>query len=45
MQKCSTKDFSGGTVDTNLPASARDTSSNPGLGRFHMHGTTKAHVP
>ena len=29
-------DFPGGTVDRNLPASAGDTESIPGLGRLHM---------
>ena len=29
-------DFSGGTVVGNPPASAGDTGSNPGLGRYHM---------
>ena len=30
------QDFPGGTVDKNLPASARDTGSIPSPGRFHM---------
>ena len=30
------KDFLGGTVDKNLPASAGDTDFIPGLGRFHV---------
>ena len=30
------KDFPGGTVDKNLPASAGDMSLIPGPGRFHM---------
>ena len=30
------RDFPGGTVDRNLPASAEDTSSIPGSGRFHV---------
>ena len=29
-------DFPGGPVVKNLPANAEDTSSTPGLGRFHM---------
>ena len=29
----------------NSPASAGDISLIPGLGRFHMHKATKAHVP
>ena len=29
-------DFPGGTVHKNLPASAEDTGSIPGPGRFHM---------
>ena len=29
-------DFPGGTEDKNSPASARETSSISGLGRFHM---------
>ena len=28
--------FTGGAVDKNLPASARDTGLIPGLGRFHI---------
>ena len=30
------RDFPGGTVDKNPPASAGDTGSIPGLGRFHL---------
>ena len=30
------KDFLGGTVDKNLPASAGDMDFIPGLGRFHL---------
>ena len=30
------KDFPGGTVDKNSPANARDASSIPDPGRFHM---------
>ena len=30
-------DFPGGTVGMNLPASAGDTGSIPGLERFHKH--------
>ena len=30
------ENFPGDTVDKNLPASAGDTGSTPGLGRFHM---------
>ena len=29
-------DFSGGTVDKNLPANAGDTGLTPGPGRFHV---------
>ena len=29
-------DFSGGSVDKNLPANAGDKGSNPGLGRSHV---------
>ena len=38
--KISLKDFPGGTVDKNLPASAGDMGSIPGLGRFHMPQST-----
>ena len=30
------KDFPSGAVVKNLPANSEDTSSIPGLGRFHM---------
>ena len=30
------QDFPGGPVVRNSPANARDTSSTPGLGRFHV---------
>ena len=33
------KDFPGGTMDRNWPASAGDTASIPGLGRFHLPPT------
>ena len=39
------KGFPGGTVGENPPANVWDTGSIPGLGRFHMPQTTKAHVP
>ena len=29
-------DFCGDTVGKNLPANARETGSNPGLGRYHL---------
>ena len=35
-KKKNVQDFPIGTVDKNLPASAGDTSSIPGLGRSHM---------
>ena len=35
------KDFPGGTVDVNLPVSAEDTGSIPGLQDSTRHGTTK----
>ena len=35
------KDFPGGTVDENLPVSAEDTGSIPGLQDSTRHGTTK----
>ena len=38
-------DFSGGTVVKNLPASAGDTGSSPGLGRSHMLRSTSARAP
>ena len=31
-----TRDFPGGPVDKNPPATARDVGSTPGPGRFHM---------
>lgn len=39
------EDFSSGAADKNLPASAEDTGSIPGLGRFHMLWRSEAHVP
>ena len=39
------EDFPGGTVDKNLPASAGDTGSFPGPGRYHMLQSNKAHGP
>ena len=35
-QRIHTRDFLGGPVVKNLPASAGDMSSIPGPGRFHM---------
>ena len=35
-------DFSGGPVIKNPPANAADTSSIPGLGRFHMQQSNEA---
>ena len=35
-QKNKPPDFPGGSVDKNLPASAGDTRSTPGLGRSYM---------
>ena len=34
-KKLQLEDFPGGSVDKNSPASAKDTGSIPGLGRFH----------
>ena len=39
------QDFSGGPVDTNLPADAGDSGLIPGLGRFHMLWDNLPHVP
>ena len=39
------QDFPGGSVVKNLPASAEDTGSIPGLGRFRMMWGNKVHVP
>ena len=39
------QDFSGGPVDTNLPADAGDSGLIPGLGRFHMLQSNQARVP
>ena len=38
-------DFSGGTVDKNLPANAGDMGLIPGLGRFHKLQSNQACVP
>ena len=38
-------DFPGGTVVKNLPASAGDTGSSPGPGRFHMPQSNEACAP
>ena len=38
-------DFPGGTVDKNPPASAGNMGLIPGLGRFHMLWSNKAHAP
>jgi len=43
--KAVTLDWSDGPVIEDLPANARDTSSIPGLGRFHMPRGNKACVP
>ena len=37
----SVRDFPGGVVVKNLPASAGDTGTSPGPGRSHMPGATK----
>ena len=39
------QDFPGGAEDKNLPASAGDMGSIPGLGSFHMLQSSQAHVP
>ena len=39
------KDFPGGTVDQNPPASTGDVGSTPGLGRFHVLWATEAREP
>ena len=39
------RDFLGGIVDKILPANAGDTSSIPGLGRFHMPRDKKPACP
>ena len=39
------QDFPGGSVAKNLPASAGDTGSIPGRGRFRMMWGNKVHVP
>ena len=38
------EDFSGGTVDKNLPAIAGDMGLIPGLGRSHMPWSSLAHI-
>ena len=38
-------DFPGGAVVKNLPATAGDTGSSPGLGRSHMPRSNQARVP
>ena len=38
-------DFSGGTVDKNLPGNAGDTGLIPGPGRLHMPRRSKARAP
>ena len=38
-------DFPGGTVDTNLPDTAGDTGSIPGLGSIHIPWSIQAHAP
>ena len=38
-------DFPGGPVVKNPPANAGDTGSIPGLGRFHMQQSNRAHSP
>ena len=42
-QSC--RDFPGGAVVKNLPASAGDTGLSPGPGRSHMRQSNKAHAP
>ena len=37
--------FPGGWVIKNSPANAEDTGAMPGLGRYHMPRSNKAHVP
>ena len=37
-------EVSGGTLDNNQPASARDMGLIPALGRFHMPRSRKAHM-
>ena len=39
------KDFSGGRVDKNPPASAEDMGSVPGPGRLHVLQSNEAHAP
>ena len=41
IRSMAVKAFPGGTVDRNPPASAGDTGSIPGLGRFHMPKAAK----
>ena len=38
------RDFPGGAVVKNLPASGGDTGSSPSLGRIHMPQNNEAHV-
>ena len=45
MKKTERRDFPGGTVDRNLPASAGDTGTIPDLGRFHMPRGNQARAP
>ena len=45
MLRSGGKDFPGGTVDKGLPANAGDTSSIPGLGKFHRLWCNQALVP
>ena len=40
-KKTQKEDFPGGPTVKNLPTSARDTGSSPGLGRFHCCRATK----
>jgi len=42
VQEREDRDFPGGAVDSNLPASAGNTGWSPGPGRSHLVGATKA---
>ena len=42
VQEREDRDFPGGAVDSNLPASAGNTGRSPGPGRSHLVGATKA---
>ena len=45
LKRQRSKDFPGGLVIENLPANAGDTSSTPGLGRFHMPWSNRTCAP